>query len=230
MKKALTIAGSDCSGGAGIQADLKTFQAFGVFGTSALTAITAQNTLGVSAVHPIPVDVVRAQIDAVADDLPPAAIKTGQLRLCADVWDKERECKGHDAQHKEAGLVPQVDRGTDPNCDLSQAIGHRVEKRPSIRCFIESSCQRTVECIERDASAGCQASPEQISRCDQDRAPYRHCQADDGDNGWGHADLGESCSNGLENGSGLLASLEIKQCGPPSKRKFSTGSDSPTTS
>lgn len=76
---ALTIAGSDSGGGAGIQADLKTFHAFGVFGTSAVTAITAQNTLGVSAVHPVPVSVVRAQLDAVATDLPPRAVKTGML-------------------------------------------------------------------------------------------------------------------------------------------------------
>ena len=76
---ALTIAGSDSGGGAGIQADLKTFHALGVFGTSALTAITAQNTLGVSAVHVVPRDVVRKQIDAVVADLPPAACKTGML-------------------------------------------------------------------------------------------------------------------------------------------------------
>jgi hydroxymethylpyrimidine/phosphomethylpyrimidine kinase len=76
---ALTIAGSDSGGGAGIQADLKTFHAFGVFGTSAVTAITAQNTLGVRAVHPIPEVVVRAQIDAVAEDLRPDAVKTGML-------------------------------------------------------------------------------------------------------------------------------------------------------
>jgi len=76
---ALTIAGSDSGGGAGIQADLKTFHAFGVFGTSAVTAITAQNTVTVSAVHAVPLDVVRAQIDAVVDDLDPAAAKTGML-------------------------------------------------------------------------------------------------------------------------------------------------------
>jgi hydroxymethylpyrimidine/phosphomethylpyrimidine kinase len=92
---ALTIAGSDSGGGAGIQADLKTFQAFGVFGTSALTAITAQNTLGVSAVHPIPVDVVRAQIDAVADDLPPAAIKTGMLATTALVMTVAAAIRDH---------------------------------------------------------------------------------------------------------------------------------------
>jgi hydroxymethylpyrimidine/phosphomethylpyrimidine kinase len=79
MAVALTIAGSDSGGGAGIQADLKTFHAFGVFGTSAITAITVQNTRGVSGVHAIPLETVRAQIDAVADDLPPAACKTGML-------------------------------------------------------------------------------------------------------------------------------------------------------
>lgn len=76
---ALSIAGSDSGGGAGIQADLKTFEAFGVFGTTALTAVTAQNTVGVSAVHPIPVATVEAQIDAVVADLGPAAVKTGML-------------------------------------------------------------------------------------------------------------------------------------------------------
>jgi hydroxymethylpyrimidine/phosphomethylpyrimidine kinase len=76
---ALTVAGSDSGGGAGIQADIKTFHAYGVFGTTALTAITAQNTTGVTAVHPIPLDVVRAQIDAVVDDLRPAAVKSGML-------------------------------------------------------------------------------------------------------------------------------------------------------
>lgn len=87
---AMTIAGSDSGGGAGIQADLKTFHAFGAFGTSALTAITAQNTLGVTAVHAIPADVVRAQIRAVAEDLRPSAVKTGMLataELVATVAD-----------------------------------------------------------------------------------------------------------------------------------------------
>lgn len=76
---ALSIAGSDSGGGAGIQADLKTFQAFGVFGTTAITALTAQNTRGVTAVHAIPPDMVREQIRAVVDDLRPAACKTGML-------------------------------------------------------------------------------------------------------------------------------------------------------
>ena len=76
---ALTIAGSDSGGGAGIQADLKTFHAFGVFGTSALTAVTAQNTRGVTAVHPIPGSMVRAQIQAVTTDFDVRACKTGML-------------------------------------------------------------------------------------------------------------------------------------------------------
>lgn len=80
---ALTIAGSDSGGGAGIQADLKTFHRFGVFGTSVLTAVTAQNTLGVSAVHAVPLDVVRAQLDQVASDLPPTACKSGMLATAA---------------------------------------------------------------------------------------------------------------------------------------------------
>ena len=76
---ALTIAGSDSGGGAGIQADLKTFHQFGVHGTSVVVAITAQNTLGVSAVHAVPDTIVKAQIDDIAADLPPAAVKSGML-------------------------------------------------------------------------------------------------------------------------------------------------------
>ena len=79
MKIALTIAGSDSGGGAGIQADLKTFHQFGVFGTSVVTAVTAQNTVGVLAWVPLPPHLVTRQLDAVADDLPPAAVKSGML-------------------------------------------------------------------------------------------------------------------------------------------------------
>lgn len=83
MRIALTIAGSDSGGGAGIQADLKTFQRFDVFGTSAITAVTAQNTRGVSRWEAISPELVRAQIDAVAEDLAPAAFKTGMLANAA---------------------------------------------------------------------------------------------------------------------------------------------------
>lgn len=83
MQTALTIAGSDSGGGAGIQADLRTFQAHGVFGTSAITAITAQNTLGVHAVHALPHTLVVAQIDAIAGDFAVAATKIGMLANAA---------------------------------------------------------------------------------------------------------------------------------------------------
>ena len=76
---ALTIAGSDSGGGAGIQADLKTFHQFGLYGTSVITAVTAQNTLGVRAWEALPVGLVADQIDAVADDLRPQALKSGML-------------------------------------------------------------------------------------------------------------------------------------------------------
>ena len=79
----LTIAGSDSSGGAGIQADLKTFSALGVYGASVITALTAQNTMGVRAVHTPPPEFVRAQIQAVLDDLAVGAVKTGMLANAA---------------------------------------------------------------------------------------------------------------------------------------------------
>ena len=79
MKNLLTIAGSDSSGGAGIQADLKTFAANGGYGMSVITAVTAQNTTGVSAVHNIPPEIVRAQIDAVFNDINVDGVKIGML-------------------------------------------------------------------------------------------------------------------------------------------------------
>jgi len=82
---ALTIAGSDSSGGAGIQADLKTFHALGVFGTSAITALTAQNTRGVAGIHPVDAAFVRLQIDTTVEDIPPNAVKTGMLADAAIV-------------------------------------------------------------------------------------------------------------------------------------------------
>jgi hydroxymethylpyrimidine/phosphomethylpyrimidine kinase len=76
---ALTIAGSDSSGGAGIQADLKTFAALGVYGASVITALTAQNTKGVSGIHPVPADFVTAQLEAVFSDLDVGAVKIGMV-------------------------------------------------------------------------------------------------------------------------------------------------------
>lgn len=85
MRTALTIAGSDSGAGAGIQADLKTFAAHGVYGTSAITAITAQNTLGVTTFQPVPADLVAAQIEAVVSDIGVHAAKTGMLPTAAVV-------------------------------------------------------------------------------------------------------------------------------------------------
>src|SRR5262245_40823956 len=79
VPRALTIAGSDSGGGAGIQADLKAFAAAGVHGMSAIVALTAQNTLGVAAGHEVPAEFVRAQLDAVTDDIGVDAAKTGML-------------------------------------------------------------------------------------------------------------------------------------------------------
>ena len=77
--RVLTIAGSDSGGGAGIQADIKTISAMGCFATSAITAVTVQNTLGVKAVHPVPLDILEGQIDAVLSDIGTDAIKIGML-------------------------------------------------------------------------------------------------------------------------------------------------------
>ncbi|MBP7776661.1 MAG: bifunctional hydroxymethylpyrimidine kinase/phosphomethylpyrimidine kinase [Acidobacteria bacterium] len=85
MRTALTIAGSDSGGGAGVQADLKTFAALGVYGTSAITALTAQNTVAVTGVHLVPPEFVVAQIDAVVRDLGCDAVKTGMLATAAIV-------------------------------------------------------------------------------------------------------------------------------------------------
>jgi hydroxymethylpyrimidine/phosphomethylpyrimidine kinase len=98
---ALTIAGSDSGGGAGIQADLKTFHAHGVHGLSVIAAITSQNTQGVSAVHSVPLTHIRRQIEAVFDDFPVAAVKTGMLGNAATVRLVARELR----KRKPAWLV-----------------------------------------------------------------------------------------------------------------------------
>lgn len=79
IPKALTIAGTDSGGGAGVQADIKTFQELGVYGMSAVTAVTAQNTLGVQGVYPMEPEAVARQLDSIGEDLSPEAVKTGML-------------------------------------------------------------------------------------------------------------------------------------------------------
>lgn len=99
MRTALTIAGSDSGGGAGIQADLKTFEAFGVFGASAITAITAQNTCGVTAVQALDPDLVVAQIDAVVSDLGADATKIGMLANSAIIEAVAHALVRHGLRH-----------------------------------------------------------------------------------------------------------------------------------
>ena len=93
VPRAMTIAGSDSGGGAGIQADLKTFAALGVYGTSVVTAVTAQNTQAVTGVHEIPVDMVAAQIEAVLTDIGADAVKTGMLSSGAIIETVAQELK-----------------------------------------------------------------------------------------------------------------------------------------
>lgn len=95
MKVAMTIAGSDSIGGAGIQADLKTFYALGVYGTSAITAVTAQNTAAVEGAYYLPPEFVGQQIEAIAKDVPVAAVKTGMLASADIVREVARRVKLH---------------------------------------------------------------------------------------------------------------------------------------
>jgi hydroxymethylpyrimidine/phosphomethylpyrimidine kinase len=96
---ALTIAGSDSSGGAGIQADLKTFSALGVYGASAITALTAQNTQGVTGIHDVPPDFIVAQIDAVFGDLNVNAVKIGMLSQSVAIEAIARALDRHKASN-----------------------------------------------------------------------------------------------------------------------------------
>ncbi|MFV0681343.1 bifunctional hydroxymethylpyrimidine kinase/phosphomethylpyrimidine kinase [Ottowia sp.] len=97
--RVLTIAGSDSGGGAGIQADLKTFAALGCFGLSAITALTAQNTVGVSAIHAVPPEFLDAQIDAVVSDIGVDAVKIGMLHSEAVVHTVAQALDRHALQH-----------------------------------------------------------------------------------------------------------------------------------
>jgi len=96
---ALTIAGSDSGGGAGIQADLKTFAALGVYGASVLTALTAQNTTGISAIHEVPAEFIAAQMDAVFSDLDVGAVKIGMLGSAAAIAAVEAGLRRHRARN-----------------------------------------------------------------------------------------------------------------------------------
>ncbi|HTQ83453.1 MAG TPA: bifunctional hydroxymethylpyrimidine kinase/phosphomethylpyrimidine kinase [Pseudolabrys sp.] len=96
---ALSIAGSDSGGGAGIQADLKTFAALGVYGATVITALTAQNTRGVTAIHDVPADFIAAQIDAVFSDLDIAAVKIGMLSRAPAIAAVAQGLRRHKAKN-----------------------------------------------------------------------------------------------------------------------------------
>ena len=95
----LTIAGSDSSGGAGIQADIKTMSALGCYAASAITAITVQNTTGVSAVHAVPPEIVAGQIDAVMDDIRPLAVKVGMVNDTTTIHAIADTLRRHELKH-----------------------------------------------------------------------------------------------------------------------------------
>ncbi len=99
MSVALTIAGSDSGGGAGIQADIKTMSALGVYGTSVITAVTAQNTLAVTVVHEVPVGVIAAQLDAVLSDFPVDGAKTGMLSSRAIIETVGHKIRQYDVRN-----------------------------------------------------------------------------------------------------------------------------------
>ena len=170
MRTALTIAGSDSSGGAGIQADLKTFAAFDVYGTCAITAITAQNTTGVEAVEPLSADVVTAQIEAVAGDVALHATKTGMLANAAIVeavaaaiddlelplvvvdpvmvsTDGRRLLDADGEQAMRLELFPRACCA--PNCYRARASSHRICPKPKRSAACGSS--RPTTCVRRPA-------------------------------------------------------------------------------
>ncbi|MFP9112582.1 bifunctional hydroxymethylpyrimidine kinase/phosphomethylpyrimidine kinase [Flavobacterium sp. RHBU_3] len=121
----LTIAGSDSGGGAGIQADLKTFSALGCFGTSVITALTAQNTLGVTGIHSVPPDFVKAQMEAVLTDIRPDAIKIGMVHTPALV----------EAIANTLADYPEIPVVFDPVMIASS--GHRLIEEETVSALVE---------------------------------------------------------------------------------------------
>jgi hydroxymethylpyrimidine/phosphomethylpyrimidine kinase len=148
---ALTIAGSDSSGGAGIQADLKTFAALGVYGASVITALTVQNTKGVAAVHDVPADFIAAQIDAVFSDLDVGAVKIGMLGNAAAAVAVAAGLDRHRPRHVVLDPVMVASTGA----DLLRACS---KQRPcSTRRWrvTKTRCRRRRKSCSRSAPARC---------------------------------------------------------------------------
>ncbi len=133
IPRVLTIAGSDSGGGAGIQADLKTFTALNVFGMTAVTAITAQNTQGVSAIHVVPPEIVAAQIDAVAEDIGVDAVKLGMLANAEIVETVADALERHAFNNV---VVDPVMIATSGDALLSDDAVHALKNRMLPRAFI----------------------------------------------------------------------------------------------
>ncbi|MBU2995713.1 bifunctional hydroxymethylpyrimidine kinase/phosphomethylpyrimidine kinase [Cellulophaga baltica] len=120
--RALTIAGSDSGGGAGIQADLKTFSACGCYGTSAITALTAQNTVGVIDIHPIPITHLEKQMEAVLDDIGTDAVKIGMLHSCETITSVVQTLKKYKV--KNIVVDPVMVATSGDKLLLNEAINH----------------------------------------------------------------------------------------------------------
>lgn len=132
MITALTVAGSDSGGGAGVQADLKTFAAHDVYGLSAVTAVTAQNTRGVAAVHPVPADIVAGQIEAVVTDFGARAVKTGMLVNAAIVAAVAASVARYELPNLVVDPVMQASQGT-PLLDPEGVAALRSKLLPRAR-------------------------------------------------------------------------------------------------
>ena len=173
---AVTIAGSDSGGGAGIQADLKTFAALGVYGATVITALTAQNTKGVFAVHEVPADFITAQIDAVFSDLDVAAVKIGMLGNAAAI------------EAVAAGLVRHGARNVVLDPVMAATSGERLLRADALDALLKLIARASVVTPnlpeaaallglarsagrERDAGAGAEASGARRRRRSDQRRP-----------------------------------------------------------
>ncbi|HUR91889.1 MAG TPA: bifunctional hydroxymethylpyrimidine kinase/phosphomethylpyrimidine kinase [Gemmatimonadaceae bacterium] len=166
---ALTIAGSDSGGGAGIQADLKTFHQLGVYGTSVITAITAQNTVGVTQWEAVSAEMVRAQLDAVVTDLRPRAFKTGMLANAGIVREIASAAREHDLAGYvldpvmvatsgdvliERDAVAAIREQLLPMCALVTPNAHEAALLTGLDVESESDLARAAEVLVRELGAG----------------------------------------------------------------------------
>ena len=167
---ALTIAGSDSGGGAGIQADLKTFSANQVYGASVITAVTAQNTRAVTAVHEIPADVVRAQIDAVLQDLKPQVIKLGMLFSPAIIHTVAKALSGYDGTvildpvmiAKSGDALLQEEAVETLKSDLLPLVDLLTPNLPEAAILLETGPVQDLQGMENQANALLELGPEAV--------------------------------------------------------------------